>query len=230
MQSLAVRPPYVEFYTECRETKDSVGNIIYTDIPMVKITPHGSKDCVDKPVSDWFDSLGQQVQAGRFDPEWVRQYKGAFEEWKKTGEIPIDGTPLSNWPVLTKSELRRLHDLHLRSVEDLAGCNEEVLTRIGMGARGLKAKAVDWITAQKGNGPLVTQLESLRNVNATLQAKVDAQATELTTLSAQMAFIQQQMLAGQANMGQPMAAPVHKPAEMPSDDDLVSTTIDQLVG
>lgn len=162
------RPPYVTFEVRAEEDRQAsidAGQYKSKDVDYALITPAGSKDRVERVVSDWFEYLREQVQQGRFDPDWLSGFQHKYKLWKEGQELPVNGTPIKTWNVLSPAQCRTLLDLHVLTVEDLAVANEEVLSRIGMGARALQASARDWIS-------------SARDIGAT-SAKLTAVSTEL---------------------------------------------------
>ena len=76
--------------------------------------------------------------------------------------------------------------LHIRSVEDLAAANEEVLARIGMGGRALKQRAVDWLTSAGSTGKASEELSALKASNENLQARNEQLETQLRELAAKV--------------------------------------------
>lgn len=194
MFSLEPRPPYVEFHRTVVERKDAAGQMLYVDTDEVWITPQGSKDRVIKAVPDWFANLEMQVRDGeRFPKKWFDGYKEAYAAWQSGQEMPVDGTPLRNWPVITEAELKLLLDLHLRTVEDLALATEEALRRMGMGGRSLKQRAQDWLTAKQGDGSLVLQLDAMRVSMRALEDRNKVLQDKVTTLEAQLSFASQRV-------------------------------------
>jgi hypothetical protein len=206
MEHLIERPPYIEFEQRAQERRSATGEIEYYTVNFVVVTPHGSRDRFEKNAEEWLANCDLQVSAGRMNKEWVRQFRGAYNEWKLTGEIPITGTPLSNWPVLTAGELKSCLRCNLRSVEDLAAANEEVINRIGMGARSLKQRAVDWIESQKGTGGLVSQLDAMRQSLAATSARLEVLERENQALKASVR---------QSGVYGPVPLGVQEPVEMP---------------
>lgn len=230
------RPPLVSFHVKCSSQKDADGMPLYVDQHFVHVTPHGSKDVLEKDVKDWFDGLQMLVEQGRFDPDWLRQYKAAYAEWKLTGEIPVDGIPLRNWPVLTPGELQKCLDAKLRSVEDLAAANEETLGRIGMGGRALKQRAGEWLVAKKDVGPIIAQIESQRVMLQNLEMELKALRTQNKEL--QFALDQVSRRGGQsAVVANEALPPLETRLEMARDDlprdntgDLVDDVVERAIG
>lgn len=160
------RPPFVRFERRASERRHlgppaGDGTVFYVDVDYAIITPMGTKEVVEKPVKDWFAYLQQMVDMRRYNPAWLSGFKDRYEAWTKQQEILPDGFPISNWPVATASEVRKLKEMHILTVEDLAALPEEGINRLGMGGRSLKQRAVDWVTGQKNTAPLISKLDSL---------------------------------------------------------------------
>jgi hypothetical protein len=182
------RPPYVEFVQvpeEDREQTIETGSLTYKDVDFAHITPMGSKDRIERRVSDWFELLEREVAADRFPREWLTQYKAAYAAWKEGKEIPIEGTPLITWPVVSPAQLKTLVSLKLRSVEDLAQANEETLRRIGMGGVELKQRAANWLKAASG-GKIAEQLTALQIRLTQLEERNKTLEEQNTSLKAQV--------------------------------------------
>jgi len=106
--------------------------------------------------------------------EFPRQW-AAFEAGAK---VDPGGTPLA---VLFPSEphiIAHLRGLHIFTVEMLAGCGEEGLRRIGMGAREYVTRAQQLIDASEKAAPL-------HQVNAALRERDD----EIASLKEQVALL-----------------------------------------
>lgn len=172
---MKVSPPYIRFETRAMERYKLAtegGELYYIDKDFALVTPHGSKDTVEKELPEWFNHLEGEVRQGRMEREWLAAYRESYRIWKESGEVPVIGTPIKNWPIATPSEVKNLNNVGIRAVEDLANANEEVIARLGMGARGLKQKAVDWVQSNTDQAPLVQQLSALRGVNKGLEHRI----------------------------------------------------------
>jgi hypothetical protein len=159
------RPPYVRYErrpVDKQRPATEGGGLYYVDKDFAIITSAGSKNSVEKIVEEWWPQLEDQVRQGRFPPAWLDAYKRQYAAWQAGQELPVDGTPIVSWPAASPAEMKMLHALDIRSVEDLAVANEEVLSKIGMGGRDLKMRAIDWVTAKKDTAPLIAQLASSR--------------------------------------------------------------------
>lgn len=183
------RPPYVTFEVIAEEDRAATieaGHYVAKDVVYAFVTPQGSKDRVPRQVDEWFANLRESVQQDRFPLEWLRHFEGQYKAWKEGREAPVNGAPITNWPAVSPAQVKALQNLHIRSVEDLAGANEETLGRIGMGARALKQRAIEWLAAAKDTGKMAEELAALRQQNADLQITNESLATRLSELAAKV--------------------------------------------
>lgn len=212
------RPPYVQFERreiEDRNATEAAGAYRGKDIAFAIITPMGSKDRYEQIAEEWFVKLEQQVREGRFPPEWLGAYKTAYAAWKEGLELPVDGTPIRNWPLLSPAQVRLLTDLRVRAVEDLAAANEELMMRLGMGGRALKAKAVEFLAAQ-APGQSVERITRLERDNTAKDLEIASLRETVTSLESQV----QQLL-----RAAPLAAPAGRALGTPAEDE---DTIDRI--
>lgn len=183
------RPPFVEFGVDAildsARTAEE-GHPVYKDIEMAFITPMGSKDRIPRVVDDWFSMLEDQVRENRFEASWLNHYKAAHKAWKEGKAAPITGVAISNWPGATPSQVKLLESIPVRSVEELAAANEELIARLGMGGRILVQKARDYLAASKGAGKLSEELSIVRAENARLAETNENLAAQLAALSKQV--------------------------------------------
>jgi hypothetical protein len=108
---------------------------------------------------------------------WER-VEPAYQRWLKGQETPADGTPLEAWAGVTPGQVDYMRSLHIRSVEDLAGCNDAALERIGMGARALRDRARAYVENKKGSAVIEAALAA-RNEEVD---QLRQQVAELTAL------------------------------------------------
>lgn len=198
MEASQDRPAYVRFEkraVEDRAASIASGHYATKDAEIAIITPAGSKDEVERPVLEWLAQMKQQVFEGRMKPEWQQQYVTAYEHWKRGEEIPLNGTPIKGWPLLSPSQQKNIINANIRTVEDLAQANGEAVTRMGMGGLEMKQKAEAWLKAARDVGTVVAESVALRIENAQLKTQV----AELLNRNAALATqVQAQKAAGQA--------------------------------
>jgi len=165
------RPPYVTFETraiEDREASQLAGHYMAKDITFACVTPQGSKDIFEMEVNQWFTQLKADTEEDRFPPDWLRAFRHKYEVWLETKQIPLDGTPIARWPLLSPAQIANILSARVMTVEDLAAANEETMDRIGMGSRDLKRLAQDYLAASKDTGKMTAEMEALRVMNETL--------------------------------------------------------------
>lgn len=163
------RPSYVVF--ERREVEDRNATIVngrYTpkEIDIAIVTPMGSKDRYEKPAKDWLEGLEQMVREERLPREWLNAYKQSYEAFCQGQEIPVTGTPIRTWPVLSPAQIRLVTSWNILTVEDLAQANEDAIRQLGMGGRALVERARAWL--ETAGSPQAKNAEQL----AALQAQV----------------------------------------------------------
>jgi len=190
MQIPEARPPFVVFCThavEDREASIADGRFVARDVDFVHITPAGSKDCVEREVAEWFPQLERDLAANRIPGQFIDFFKKAYANFKLGLEAPVEGTALSMWPPISPAQLKNCIELGVRSVEDLAAANEELIGRLGMGGRTLSQKASTWLASAKGDGGKISeQLEALRKDNENLKLANEKLQGQLQELVAQV--------------------------------------------
>lgn len=120
---------YVEFRMEpVHQTfkSEAEGRPIFEDVPYIEIMFAGDKTKkVDRPVTD--------EDKHRFNKQWE-----AFQRQEQHVE---SGTPITEWPPLTKSEALELKSLNIHTVEALAALPDSSLSWLGARTNRDKAKA-----------------------------------------------------------------------------------------
>lgn len=158
------RPAYVRFeriaVEDVAATK-AKGHYISKDIDYAFITPPYSKDVFKKKAAEWFSDLKSDINNGRLPEEWRDNYLKQYEAWKKGEELPLNGTPIKGWGVISPAQQETLIRMNILTVEDLRAINDEGIKRIGMGALDLKNKAAAWLDQLNDKGPLTIKVASL---------------------------------------------------------------------
>lgn len=157
------------------------GRLVCDEVEFCEIRLPGSTDVIRNVVSD--------VQRGRFS----RQY-AAFKNGQD--QDVASGTPLKEWPIMTRSQVEEARYLGVRTVEALAQIPDTGIQRLGMGWNEMRQKARDWLIQAKDGSALAR----LRTENEEMRARL---ATLEEMLSKQAAAIQ----AGTTPAPAPVAAP-----------------------
>ena len=160
---------FVQFYTEALEFKaesEKAGRPIFKDVPFVRINVPGDMNNVIERKATKDDEV-------KFPRAWAR-YKSEETE-------SVDGTPLEQWPQITRSTLKELKYFEVHTVEHLAGLSDSHLARLGMGFSELRNKAKAWLQAAEGTADVTAQAaenERLKQQMADLQAQIVALGSE----------------------------------------------------
>jgi hypothetical protein len=209
------RPPYVTFETrsiEDREATIQEGHYVGRDVDYAIITPAGSKDRIERVVSEWFTQLEENVRAERVPAEWVKHFRSVYDDFKAGREAVLNGTSILDWPGLSPSQVKTLQSLRLMTIEDVSVMNEESISRLGMGGRALKQRAVDYLAAANNVGKVAEVASALRVQTETLEERNRQLEEQNRLLKAQLEAMQ--------SGGQAFHAPAASPSEEISADDL----------
>jgi hypothetical protein len=164
--------PFVRFEKRAVEDKQASiaqGKYVAKDIDYALITPPYSKDVIEQKVDRWLAQLKVDQQNGRIPSQWIAQYEMAYEAWKKGQEMPLNGTPIKGWGIISPAQQETLIRMHILTVEELANINDEGKKRIGMGASDLKNKADIWLKQLK-KGASTLEIAALKKENDDLKA------------------------------------------------------------
>ena len=184
------KPAYIEFSTVPKvltKQSEKEGRYIAIDEDRVTVRQIGSNDSTIFKVDTWLAQNRIDMQQGRLSPMHKDYYEDAYKRWKAGQEIPVQGTPIKTWPVLSPSQVGALIAVHVRTVEDLSTLNDEGLRRIGMGAIDLKQKAQAWLAQAQDKGPLTMEMANLKKENALLKASLDSVMEQVKALQHQPA-------------------------------------------
>ena len=164
----------VEFYLH--SVKDEEQSLeqerpIWNEVPYVMIrVPGQNQQIVRRPVRTGQHPMHDN---NRFHNEYV-----AFKQQKSQ---PLEGTPLSEWPVVDKSQILELAHFGIKSVEHLANLNDGNAQN-HMGLSDLKNKAKRWLESATSAAPMAkleSELKERDNKIETLEHVVGEMQKEL---------------------------------------------------
>jgi hypothetical protein len=144
----------VQFYRSTARNGERAiadGEPPYIGVDYVKMWEPGERNLwvIDRPASD--------LDKHRFPDRW-RAYLDGREQ------VP-DGTPVEALFGADPDVLLRLKQLSFHTIQQLAGASEQAITKIGMGARGYVAKAVEFIEATQNHdqfAAIKAQMDDMR--------------------------------------------------------------------
>ena len=153
-------------------------------VTFICITPHGHKGDPMEFIADEFVSRKHlESRAGRYDPEWVKEYKAGLELYREGRTIPRHGTPLITWERILKSRRETLQK-RFPTLEDLAATPDSSLSEIGMDGRVLRDLARGDVQAKESLAPVVKQLADANESNRQLQERLEQLTARLSVLEA----------------------------------------------
>lgn len=135
-------------------------------------------------VHPWIDQLRDRYRNGRISERYFNFCVNAFEKWKESGDVPVEGYPVIEWRMATPAQQEMLIAIGINSVEKVAEMNEDTLTAFGMGGRDLKKKAAEFLLAG------TDQAQSAAKILA-LESKVERDAVERSRLEEKLHELEQ---------------------------------------
>lgn len=181
------RPAYIEFEKRAVEDRNATiesGRYTAKDAVFVLITPAGTKDRIERDAEEWLAQMRFQAQQSRLPMEFLTYYERAYEAWKRQEEVPLSGTPINRCSLFSPAQVESLKQANVKTLEDLANANEEIIARIGMGGRNLKTQAENWLKSSQDIGVTTAQLSALQIANAELKTKNEALEAKVAALTA----------------------------------------------
>lgn len=173
----------VTFYKRSVKQEDesiAAGRPIFKEFDFVRI-------CVPGDNLTEIDTYANESHKQRFPRQWMHYQNqvGSQEQ--------IIGTPIEQWPLVTRSQADELKGIKFRTVEDVANCSDQQLQRIGMIA-GMsphsfreKAKAfLNLATESAEVSQREEELQALRAENDKIKAETEA---KLAAMQEQMSAI-----------------------------------------
>jgi hypothetical protein len=148
----------VKFFTKNVENKletQAAGRPIFKEKTYIEIRIAGQRDAqACRPVT--------HADKQRFPRHW--------EAYEKRVEPPTEGTPLTEWTLISRTQAEELAFLHVKTVEQLASVNDTNISNF-MGGHGLKEKAQKWLEKAKLEG-VDREKEDMRSELATLKEQM----------------------------------------------------------
>lgn len=173
MINLQDRPPHVRFEyrpIEDRQASIQAGHVVYRDVEFAVITPIGGTLSVEKECT-------QDV---------IKRFAEQYKAWKAGEDAPINGSPLKLWPPVTPAFLQQCLAMEIRAVEDLAAANEQVIDKLGPGARSWKEKARVWLESAATHGKPAEEIAALKVRLDQLEADVKEKDETIRRLRAEL--------------------------------------------
>ena len=183
------KPAYVSFRTIAKQNmkaSNEEGRYIARDVDVVTVRQIGATDSVEWEVPRWLEQNKVEVINGRLPQDHAEKYEESYRRWKLGQEMPVDGTPIKSWPVISPAQAEAVIKAGIRTVEDLSTLNDEGLRKVGMGAIDLKQKAKTWIDVSQDKGKVTQEMAAVIKQNDQLQKTVDTLMAKVEKLQEEM--------------------------------------------
>jgi hypothetical protein len=154
-EGLAVRFLYLPYHNEQKSKEE--GRPIFEDREYVEIRVPGRRDFQTK--------LANEINKARF-PVHYAKFKARESQEAEAG------TPLTEYPGVTRGQVEELQFFHVVSVEQLAAVPDSSLSSMHGGLL-LKQKAAQYLDASKDNAA-AAKLEEANNLIANLNDRLEA--------------------------------------------------------
>jgi hypothetical protein len=173
----------VQFYKKSMKQEDAsneAGRPIFKEFDFVRIMIPGDN-------LTEIDTYAQESHKQRFPRQW------AHYQNQTAGHEDIVGTPLDQWPQVTRSQAEELRGLKFYTVEAIADCSDQQLQRIGMVAgmspHNFRLKAKAFLNLANDSAEVAqreSELQALKEENAKIKAETDA---KLAAMQEQMSAL-----------------------------------------
>jgi len=166
----------VQFYKKSMRQEDAsneAGRPIFKEFDFVRIMIPGDN-------LTEIDTYAQESHKQRFPRQW------AHYQNQVAGHEDIIGTPLDQWPQVTRSQAEELRGLKFHTVESIADCSDQQLQRIGMVAgmspHNFRQKAKAFLNLANDSAEVAqreAELTQLKEENAKIKAETDAKLSKM---------------------------------------------------
>ena len=166
----------VTFYKRSIKQEDesiAAGRPIFKEFDFVRI-------CVPGDNLTEIDTYANNGHKARFPRQWAH-----YQNQVGSQEMLI-GTPIEQWPLVSRSQAEELKGVKFRTVEDVANCSDQQLQRIGMIAgmspHSFREKAKQFLNLATETAEVSqkeAELQALREENAKIKAETDAKLSKM---------------------------------------------------
>ena len=173
----------VQFYKKSVKqdiASDEAGRPIFKEFDFVRIMIPGDN-------LTEIDTYAQESHKQRFPRQW------AHYQNQVANHQDIVGTPLDQWPQVTRSQADELRGLKFHTVESIADCSDQQLQRIGMVAgmspHNFRLKAKAFLNLANDSAEVAhreAEMQALRQENDKIKAETDA---KLAAMQEQMSAL-----------------------------------------
>jgi hypothetical protein len=166
----------VQFYKKSMKKEaasNEAGRPIFKEFDFVRIMIPGDN-------LTEIDTYAQESHKQRFPRQWAHYLN------QTAGHEDIVGTPLDQWPQVTRSQAEELRGLKFYTVESIADCSDQQLQRIGMVAgmspHNFRLKAKAFLNLANDSADVAqreAELQALRQENDKIKAETEAKLSKM---------------------------------------------------
>lgn len=168
---------FVQFFTKPVEMKarsEKEGRPIFEDRDFIRIQiPGDDTTMVERQIKD--------EDKARFPSAWAAYQTGR--------DVPLDGTPVDQWPAISRSQAEELKRLNCRTLEQLCALSDQQAKKCGMGVFELRAKAKAFLEVSKDAAAAQRYAADYER----MRADIESRDNEIRKLTAMVEALQQQM-------------------------------------
>jgi hypothetical protein len=166
----------VQFYKKAIKQEDEsneAGRPIFKEFDFVKIMVPGDN-------LTEIDTYARDSHKARFPKQW------AHYQNKTAGHEDMVGTPVEQWPQVTRAQAEELRGLKFPTVESIAFSSDQQLQRIGMAAgmspHNFREKAKAFLNLANDSAEVAqreAELQALRQENDKIKAETEAKLAQM---------------------------------------------------
>jgi len=166
----------VQFYKKSvkqNEASDEAGRPIFKEFDFVRIMIPGDN-------LTEIDTYAQESHKQRFPRQW------AHYQNQVANHEDIVGTPIDQWPQVTRSQADELRGLKFHTVESIADCSDQQLQRIGMVAgmspHNFRLKAKAFLNLANDSAEVAqreAEMQALKEENAKIKFDTEAKLSKM---------------------------------------------------
>lgn len=168
-----------------KTSENELGQPIYEQVTEPKTEIVDGKEYIYTDTFPWIEHLKQRLKHKTISQNYYDYCLKSYKHWQETGEIPIDGTPLIEWNMVSEAIKKRCIDMGINTVERLAEATAEATQEIGMGGQEAKRKAKSFLEVggSQEAAAKITILETAQEKDQGTISELQEKVAQLTALA-----------------------------------------------
>ncbi|MDB4351930.1 hypothetical protein OAA60_00690 [Porticoccaceae bacterium] len=141
------------------------------------------------PTTPWFDKLAERRHHGQITDKYYEHCLAAYDAWVEKRAMPLDGTPVKSWNMLTSAQQTNLIELGLTTIERVATMTDDAMAAFGMGGRDVHNKAVAYLKTTDNNVASF-EVKKLQDENERLEMRNKRQDEQMSAYEQKLAELE----------------------------------------